>query len=40
MKHATIIYVTYFVLLGSVCYITSSAYPLFGLLLIPDIRMR
>jgi hypothetical protein len=40
MKHVTIIYVAYLVLLGSVCYFTRSGYPLFGLLLIPNIRMK
>jgi hypothetical protein len=40
MKYIALIYVAYLILLGSVCYFTKSAYPLFGLLLIPDIEYK
>jgi hypothetical protein len=40
MKHVTIIYVSYLILLGLVCYFTRSGYPLFGLLLIPNINIK
>lgn len=40
MRYIAIIYVAYLVLLGSVCYFTRSGYPLFGLLLIPNINVK
>ena len=35
-----IFYLGFFALLGSVCYVTSSAMPLWALLLTPNLKLR